>query len=172
MITSFYTTGNQRLAVALATIGIPPHTESPVTIESRILPNGETEKRTTFHFAVAGTWKGFGGEPQIAIKADQIANAYFALGKGKRPDGIDFRVLAELAIIHSCLEVRDEINRVRKAADPEKSYIGVAICENASTLTAFAQASQELTRQKLRRGILYAPTEQIPEALKTFKSFT
>ena len=172
MITSFYTTGNQRLAVALATIGIPPHADSPVTVERRALPNGDTEVRTTFHFKIAGTWKGFGGEPQIAIKADAIANAYFSLTRGKKPENIDFRVLAELAIIHACLEVRDEINRVRKAANPEQSYIGVAICENASTLASFAQASQELTRQKLRRGILYAPTEQLPEALKTFKSFT
>lgn len=171
MITSFYTTGNQRLAVALATIGIPPHSE-PVTVEKRILPNGNAETRTTFHFAIAGTWKGFGGEPQIAIKADQIANAYFALTRGKRPDNLDFRIVAELSIIHSCLEVRDEINRVRKAANPETSYIGVAICENASTLSSFVSSTQELTRQKLRRGILYAPTEQLGDALKTFKSFT
>lgn len=172
MITSFYTTGNQRLAVALATIGIPPHAENPVTVERRALPNGDTEVRTTFHFAIAGTWKGFGGEPQIAIKADAIANAYFALTRGKRPENLDFRIVAELSIIHSCLEVRDEINRVRKAANPETSYIGVAICENASTLSSFVSSTQELTRQKLRRGILYAPTEQLGEALKTFKSFT
>ena len=92
--------------------------------------------------------------------------------KGQQPKGIDFRVLAELSIICSCLEVRDEINRVRKAANPEQSYIGVAICENATILSSFAKASTELTRQKLRRGILYAPTEQLPDALKTFKSFT
>jgi|DEB19_MinimDraft_3_1074340.scaffolds.fasta_scaffold28332_3 hypothetical protein len=171
MITSFYTTGNQRLAVALATIGIPPHAENPVTVERRTLPNGEAEVRTTFHFEVAGTWKGFGGEPQIAIKADAIASAYFALTKGKRPENLDFRILAELQIIHACLEVRDEINRVRKAANPEQSYIGVAICENATTLASFVNATHELTRQKLRRGILYAPTETLQDALKTFKHF-
>lgn len=170
MIESFYTTGNQRLAVALATIGIPPH-KDPVTVERSTMPNGDIQTRTSFHFEVAGTWTGFGGEPQIAIRTDQVANAYFAIGRRKTPEGLDFRIIAELSIIHSCLEVRDEINKVRKAANPELSYIGVAICENASTLAGFTESTRELTRQKLRRGILYAPTEQLPDALKLFKQF-
>lgn len=171
MIESFYTTGNQRLAVALATIGIEPH-RNPVTVERSTLPNGEQTTRTAFHFEVAGTWTGFGGQPQIAIRADQIASAYFTLTRRKNPDNLDFRILAELQIIHACLEVRDEINRVRKAANPEQSYIGVAICENATTLAGYTHATQELTRQKLRRGILYAPTEQLPDAIKIFKQFS
>jgi TRAP-type uncharacterized transport system substrate-binding protein len=171
MIESFYTTGNQRLAVALATIGIAPHS-NPVTVERSIAPNGDPQIRTTFHFETEGLWTGFGGQPQIAIKADAIAAAYFAIGRRRPQPEIDFRILAELQIIHACLEVRDEINRVRKAANPEHSYIGVAICENATTLSSFAAASQELTRQKLRRGILYAPTETLHDAIKLFKQFT
>lgn len=171
MITSFYTTGNQRLAVALATIGIPPYSENPVTVESRVAANGNIEKRTNFHFETSGTWHGFGGVPAIEIKADEIAAAYFRISKRQQQIPMDFRVLAELAIIHSCLEVRDEINRVRKSANPEEGYIGIAICENASTLARFVKSSQELTRQKLRRGILYAPTETLSESLKLFRQF-
>ena len=172
MSTSFYTTGNQRLAVALATIGIPPLSEHPVTVERRLTANGTEETRTTFHFEIEGLWRGFGGEPQISIKADQMAAAYFALMQKKQPQNIDHRILAELAVIMSCLEVRDGINQVRKAANPAQSYIGVAICENAATLNRFAESTQELTRHKLRGGILYAPTETLQEAIKTFRSFT
>jgi hypothetical protein len=39
-------------------------------------------------------------------------------------------------------------------------------------LAGYTHATQELTRQKLRRGILYAPTEQLPDAIKIFKQFS
>lgn len=166
MITSFFTTGDQRLAVLLATCGIEFYPENPVTVERTLHANGNTETRTNFHFQQDGTWTDFSGQAHTHITCDQVAAAYY-----NRPSSLPPQVLCEIAIIKSCLLVRDYLNKVRKAANPEESYIGVAVCENASLLCQLAESAKELTKQKIRGGILYAPTERLDEAYKLFSSF-
>jgi hypothetical protein len=171
MIDSFYSTGNQRLAVALATIGIPPR-QTPLTVENKLGPDRKTvETRTTFYFEPVGVWTGFGGTPSIPIKAEDIARAYYDLECVKHASVLDPRIIAELSVIHACLEVRDVANQVRKAANPETRYIGVAICENTALLSQFAATAKQLNRMKVRSGTLYAEAEKFDDAIKTFKSF-
>lgn len=171
MIDCFYTTSNQRVAVALVTMGIPLKKDRPITVEARDVATGEGRK-IVFHFEQTGSWKDFSAQSPIAIRADEIAHAYYQLGRGESPNRIPAQVAHELRIIHSCLEVRDVLNKVRKSANPETSYVGVAICENISALDYIARNTEKTRRLKIRRGTLITPESLIEENLKFFKSFT
>ena len=131
MATSEYRTCNSKLAVGLATMGIPLCTKTPVV--RRITEKGD---KVFWHFQPLGIWSGPNGE-RIAIGATDIARAWD--GGATR---LAKQVLDELMIIRLSLDTRDSFFSALKKQDTR--YVAECVATNRETMMRIMQRTSRV----------------------------
>lgn len=145
----YYTTKNTKLAIALATMGIPFHDEVPM-----VCIREANAIQTTWNFAEKGMWSNLDGSQTAAISARDVGAAWVHPQRSTLPKA----ALEELMVIRRSLENRQLLMSAVKSDRTEVAYVAQAVRENRNTMERMMQ-ERSIAKLKTNLGHLYVPEQ-------------
>lgn len=165
MSEQFFNTSNTKLAVALATLGVPFYDPmNPGTSCKFEKEPGKWGVETNWRFRHKGTWTNFEGTEEAEVSAIDISVEYY---HPDRKTGLCAGARRELQVIRMALDNRNELLNVVKAhqnpSSPDARKVSDIAILNAETLRK-AIAEESLIKLRTRdKQTLVVPSRDARE---------
>jgi hypothetical protein len=160
----YYHTRNTKLAVALATMGVPFHNPNEPVMSVKVAAGSSVKVESIWRFALTGTWTNRDSSLEHVVSSDDIGKTW---SSPNAPTNLPREAVEELMIIKRGLEARDLLLQAFHALDkspkPDVRYVQDALEWNAELLRKVL-AEQAVLRLTTRNGkFLYVPERDARE---------